>query len=302
MVTVIVFGPTGNIGAVTALTAQAHGAKVFLAMRDTSKKIRGLTSDLENSGGFERVQADLTDPESVATAVKTAKATRAFIYNAHGTPDHMKSTLTAMKSAGIEFVVFLSSFTIPGEPEDVEPKDLISYIHAQGELSLDQVFGREHYVAVRPGAFATNMLRSKAGIVAGRAELYKPEWATDMITPSDMGRVSGTILVSGPKNGQQRVYLYGPHLVSQRKAVEIIGQELGKKIDVKEIDADAHLSNLVGIGLPKPLAEYLISVTGNHSIEYTKYDEGVENVQLYTGKPSMGFEEWVHGNEDLWSA
>ena len=36
---VIVFGPTGNIGSVAAVTAQEKGAKVYLAMRDPKKTI-----------------------------------------------------------------------------------------------------------------------------------------------------------------------------------------------------------------------------------------------------------------------
>lgn len=119
-------------------------------MRDPQKPIPGLTSEREREGGYERAQADLTKTDSVAAAVKAAGAKRAFIYLAHPSPDHMRSTLTALKSAGIEFVVFLSSYTIPGEPRDVLPSELIPYIQAQVEITLDEVFGRDGYVAVRP--------------------------------------------------------------------------------------------------------------------------------------------------------
>jgi uncharacterized protein YbjT (DUF2867 family) len=40
---VIVFGPTGNIGSITAQTASKKGAKVYLAMRDPKKTIPGLS-------------------------------------------------------------------------------------------------------------------------------------------------------------------------------------------------------------------------------------------------------------------
>ena len=39
---VIIFGPTGAVGTAAAREAGKRGAKVWLAMRDTNKKIPGL--------------------------------------------------------------------------------------------------------------------------------------------------------------------------------------------------------------------------------------------------------------------
>jgi hypothetical protein len=114
----------------------------------------------------------MTNADSVLVVVKKFGAKRAFIYVAFGSLDHMKSTLEALKSSGIEFVVFLSSYTISGEPKDVESRDLIPYIHAQVEINLDEVFGPENYVAVRPGGFAANLMRNKSGIAAGGQALH----------------------------------------------------------------------------------------------------------------------------------
>jgi NAD(P)-dependent dehydrogenase (short-subunit alcohol dehydrogenase family) len=105
----IVFGPTGNVGFAAARGAQQHGAKVFLAMRDPRKPIPSLSAEQEAQGGFERVQADLTKPETIAMAVNQTGAKHAFIYVTFGTSDNMRSSIMALKSAGIKFVVFLSS-------------------------------------------------------------------------------------------------------------------------------------------------------------------------------------------------
>ncbi|KAJ5127641.1 hypothetical protein N7448_008420 [Penicillium atrosanguineum] len=305
MSTVIVFGPTGNIGSVAARTAQEHGAKVVLAMRDPKKAIPGLSVQQEQDGGFTKVQADMTDADSVAAAVKKSGAKRAFIYAAFGSPDHMKSTLEALKSAGIEFVVFLSSYTISGEPKDVDSGDLIPYIHAQVELNLDDVFGPENYVAVRPGGFATNMLRNKSDIAAGEVKLYTPNFELDCVTPIDMGRVSGTILAQGPKNGQRKVYVYGPQVISMSEAIHTIAKVLGKTVKITTINAEEAMEQHLSHGLPKPLAEYMIRRFGTDedaNVPRAHYEEGVQNVQLYTGAPSTGFQEWVTANKDLFSA
>lgn len=302
---VIVFGPTGSVASFVARTAQENGAKVFLAMRDTKKSIPGLSAEQEKQGGFERIQADLTDPASVSAAVKASGAKRAFTYLGHGTSDHMRGTLTALKSGGVEFVVFLSSFTVSGDPRDAPPSEVIAFIHSQVELSLDEIFGPDNYVALRPGGFATNLLRYKKGIQSGEVKLFAPGFRFDCITPRDMGRVGGTILVKGPRNGQRKVYLYGPKIIPQGDAVVIIGKVLGKDVKVTSISAEEGVNQYVQSGVPKPLAEYMVQKSGNSTNDLanrTSYDEGVENVKLYTGEPSMGFEEWVEANKGLFTA
>ena len=309
MASVIVFGPTGNIGSVAARTAAEHGAKVALAMRDTNKAIPGLSKEKEQAGSFTRVQADLRKPETVAEAVKTSGAKRAFIYLAHGTPDHMKSTLEAMKAAGVDFVVFLSSFTIHRDKplRDIPPSDIIDYMHAQVEANLDDVFGSEHYVAVRPGAFATNLLRDKKGIAAGEVPLFAGQSQQDCITPGDMGRVSGKILVEGPKNGQQKVYLYGPQVMSHRETIGEIGKALGKEIKITDLNAEEGRNHFMQLGFPPAFVDYFIRKLGEStglewSAIFPLYEEGVENVKLYTGRPSTTFQEWVGANKELFDA
>lgn len=301
---VIVFGPTGNIASVAARTAQEHGAKVLLAMRNTQKPIPGLSAEQEQKGDYERIHADLTNPDSVTAAVKASGAKRAFTYLAHGTSDHMRATLTALKSAGVGFVVFLSSYTVTGEPRDVPPSEVITYVHAQVEISLDEIFGPDNYVALRPGGFATNLLRYKKGIGAGEVKLYAPSFKFDCITPRDMGRVGGTILVQGPQNGQQKVYLYGPQIIAQGDAVVVIGKILGKDIKVTALNEQEGVDQYMQAGVPKPIAEYMVRKSGSTSNELADrafYDIGVENVKLYTGEPSMGFKEWVEENKGLFA-
>jgi uncharacterized protein YbjT (DUF2867 family) len=307
MATVIVFGPTGNNGSVAAQIAHQNGAKVWLAMRDPSKAIPGLTPDAEKAGNYSRVQANLSKPDTVAAAVKTSGATRAFIYVAQGTKDYMKGTAEALKAAGIEFVVLLSSYTIGHIPQaDVQPSESIPYAHARLEVTLDEVYGPDGYVAVRPGAFATNLLRQKEGIRTGEVTMYAPVFKIDCITPVDIGGVIGTILAEGlPRDGQRKIFLYGPQILSQKQGLEIIGEVLGKEIKVTGIDAEEALAQYLAKGAPKPMAEYLIRELGGTDPELedgswlANYKEGIENVKKYTGKPATGLRVWVEANSEL---
>lgn len=304
---VIVFGPSGNVGAIAAQTANKKGAKVYLAMRDTSKTIPTLTPTAEQSGNYERIQADLTQPETVVAAVQKSGAQAAFVYLVHGSPDHMLSTFRALKHGGIKHVVFLSSFTVPKDDlSSVAPSDIISYMHAQAELSLRQTFAKEDLVTLRPGFFATNILREKPGIQAREAKLYGPQIEFDFITNEDMGEVAGNVLVDGQKEGQDVIYLIGPEVLSQKTSILTIAKVLGVHIDVTEIDADQYVRQTVQIGIPEPIAKYLANMMGENIAKGGKSDlidaiqkEGAANVKKYTGRSGMKFEDWVSKNKEL---
>ena len=273
------------------------------------KSIPGLSTEQEKSGHYSRVQADLTRPDTVSAAVSEAGAKGAFIYLAHDTPDHMKATIQALKDAGIEFVVFLSSYTVQGALSAIPPSDIIPFMHAQIELNLEAIFGSTNYVAVRPGAFATNVITwLKKGIVESEVRSYRPHSMFDYITPVDMGRVSGTILATGrQQDGEKLVYLFGPEMVPQSDALAIISSVLGKDIKVTSIDAEAGVEEFKASGLPESLARYLIEKLGDHGEGVAKsdpalYEQGVANVQKYSGKPPTGFREWAERNKELFSA
>ena len=305
MSSVIVFGPTGRVASIAALTAQEKGAQVYLAMRDPTKSIPNLDADQEQTRGFKRLQADLTKPDTVLAAVRTSGATKAFIYLAWGTPDHMKATVEALQSGGIEFVVFLSSYSVSGELSEVLPKNLIPYSHAQVEISLREVFGQDNFVALRPGGFAANMLRYKSGVQNGEVKIYAPDFTMDGITSVDMGRVAGTLLVRGSHGGNNAIYLYGPQIISQADAIRTIAEVLGKEIKITESTAEEAYDEYIGHGMPKPIVEYIMRVyvdAKDNGMGRSFYETGVENVQLYTGQPATTFKDWVADNKALFLA
>ena len=303
---VIVFGPTGAVGSATARTAAELGAKVFLAMRDTGKSIPGLDAETEKNGNFERVQADLTKPDTVRDAVTKTGAKYAFVYLVHGSADNMKSTIAALKSAGIELVVFLSSFTVRGDLKAIEPSEAISYIHAQVELSLAEIYGPDGYIAARPGSFAGNTRQYKEGFEKGEVKVFGPDARVDCIVQEDIGRVCGTVLAKGPQDDQKFLYLYGPRVMTQRESVEVLARVLGKdpKI-VTTSEEEAYKMFVEERKFPAPIAKYMmdrIAMSGSGDLEVIGYpvsEEELSNVEKYSGKRATTFEEWVEQNKSL---
>jgi NAD(P)H-binding len=316
--TAIIFGPTGKIGSTAARAAQKHGLKVILAMRDTKKPIPGLSAEQEKEGGYERVEADLTKPDTIEAAVLKSGAKRVIFYLAHGSldrtgsPDHMRTAITALKSSGIEFCVFISSFTVSagGDLKSIPRSDLVSYNHGQVELVLKEIFGDRGFVAVRPGAFATNTLRWKAGYGSGELKMVAPEVTMDWIAPVDIGDAAGAILARGPQDfdfpdGESFVDLCGPQLISQGDAAIAVAKAIGYDLIVSDTSDNEGLEMYIKAGVPKPLANYMVrTVRAAADGSYVLYDDdkylkGVQNVRIYTGREPTKFQDWVDENKGL---
>ncbi|KAK3338672.1 hypothetical protein B0T25DRAFT_561150 [Lasiosphaeria hispida] len=315
MSTVIVFGPTGHVGSHVALSAHYFGAaKVILAMRDPSKPIPGLTSANESSHSFQRVKADLSDPSSLSSVVSSTGATRAFIYYNHASTDHMRSALEALKAGGITFVTFLSTGGILPEMDlssSLDPKEsLIYWLHAQAELNIISVFGKENYVPVRPAFFASNAFWWKAMVPTGKIKVFAPGVTVDWIAPSDIGRVSASILVGGPKEGyEEAVYLVGPQKVSFAEGVrKIVKAVTGKEAEIEEVDGEEQVGVYTAGGIPGPVAAHLVESFGKlEGLQATRgdwlpvgeeFEAQVRNVKVYTGREAQTLEEWIEEHKE----
>ena len=305
---VIIFGPTGAVGSSAARTAADLGAHVVLAMRDTSKPIPKLSETQEKAGNFSRVRADLTDPESVSNAVSSTGAKYAFIYLAHGAPDNMKATIQALKDAGIEMVAFLSSFTVQGDRKAIPPSEIISYMHAQVEINLEEIFGKDGFVAARAGAFASNTSQYKSGLAKNEVKIHRPEAILDNIVPEDIGRVCGTALANGPLDEQRIIYLFGPELMSQMETVQVLAKVLGKDPKIEAANQEEIYKMYVEErGVPPPVAKYMIektemvSMEGNMVFGVPVDMADLGNVEKYSGKKATTFEEWAEQNKHIFT-
>ena len=290
---VIVFGATGATGSFTALQAHQEGAQVSLAVRDPSKPIPAL-----DGIPVQKVQADLTKPESLTEAVRQTGATAAYLYAIFGLDDHMRASLVALKEAGIEFIVLLSSFTVKGELRAIPPSDFISYVHAQVEISLEDVFGKENFVALRPAFFSSNIFWFKEGLSAGNVRHANPDAVFDYISPADIGRVAGSILVNG--TDEHAVYIAGPEKLTITEAVALVGKVLGREITTTRVSFQEMKDVLMDHGTPEPVAQWAVNdVTENPGSFYAFpwYQQAMESVKKYTNRDPTPFLQWLEENK-----
>ncbi|KAK3339687.1 NmrA-like family protein [Lasiosphaeria hispida] len=307
---IIIFGPTGKVGSAAALFAHSLGAKIILGMRDPSKFIPApLAAADELAGGFKRVYADLTKPDTLRAAAEETGAKRAFVYLNYENPDSMKSAFEALKSGGVEFVVLLSSYAVQGELSSITPDDFIAWKHAQIELALAGVLGVGGFVAVRGGYFATNSLLWMDMINEGKVKIWHPNAAWDWVSPDDVGAVSGAILVKGPEVvggslGKTAVEVIGPDLISQRDVVATIAEVIGKEIETEPFDeVEVVRFYTVGLAIPEKSARTLVDqITlrdeGTDVFYGSSYTEAVGNILKYTRRPGVAFRIWAEKNKE----
>jgi uncharacterized protein YbjT (DUF2867 family) len=286
---VLVFGPTGGIGRVAALEAHKRGAHVWLAMRDTSKAIPGIE---EGKEGFTRIQADLTKPETLDDAVKKSGATSAFVYTVFETDDRMKASFEALKSAGITYVIIISSYTVLGSAKN-EFKDFIPRVHAQTEVALEESGIR--FTALRPAYFDTNLLWVKNEFQKGEVEILCPDVEFDYINPDNIGTVAGALLVKG--EATQPIPLCGPKLYTQKEAHELTAKILGIKLNVKGIGEERWYETHAFF--PKIVADSIVNglKTGNMPYPKDLYEEAVNNIRKYGGIEPTKLEDWVESHK-----
>lgn len=287
---VLVFGPTGGIGHIAAIEAHKRGAKVWLAMRDTSKTIQGLE---EGKEGFSRVQADLSQPASLKNAVQQSGATAAFVYTIHDSEDNMKASFEALIAAGITYIVIISSYSVKGPAGDEKnAEDFIPRVHAKTEVALEET--GVAFTALRPAYFNSNILWNKAGFQKGEIEILYPSVVFDFIAPEDIGTVAGAMLVKG--QATKPVYLCGPKLYTQKEAHEVAGKTLGIDVKVTEIGEETFFEKTF---LPRPVAESIVKGLRESSVSYPKevYEEAVQNIRTYGEIEPTTFTDWVESHK-----
>ncbi|KAJ5125653.1 hypothetical protein N7448_004971 [Penicillium atrosanguineum] len=294
---VIVFGATGSVGSAAALKAFQEGAKVTLAMRDPSKPIPRL-----DGISVEKVQADLTQPDTVFNAARQSDAKTAFIYAVWGTTDGMRSTLEALKKGGVESVVFLSSFAVKGDPHAIKPADIIAYVHAQIEIALADVFGDQRS-SLRPAYFSSNVFQYKDEILQGEVALPNPDVEFDWISPEDIGEVAGSILAHGLQ--ENVIPLVGPERLSLKDGLSLVGDTLGKEIKTPVVGKEQAIKDMQRNGNPEGIATWFVeTVTSPKSFiwDAPTWEAGRDNIQKYTHKAPTMFRQWLDDNKGFFAA
>lgn len=211
--TTLVVGARGAVGRHVVDGLLAAGEEVRASVRDRSQA--------SFAAGVDVVEADLARPATLAAAFDGVD--RAFVYAVPGL------RALAEHAAGCGRVVLLSSGSVllPWATDNA-----IAVEHRAAESVLAGL----PLVPVRPLVLANNAGWWAPAIRARHAvDLVHPESVTAPVHERDIAAVAVAALL-GTARSDPSALLTGPDLLTQREQTRLIGDALGRRVEVREID------------------------------------------------------------------
>ncbi len=245
----VVAGVTGRVGSVVAKDLLARHERIKVIVRNAEK---GLWWSKQ---GAEVAVGSLSDAAFVTMALKGA--TRFFTLlppNIHARDvfGDQKRTADAIaegvRASGVKHVVLLSSVGA-NHPAGTGPIKGLHYLENALRATGTTL------TAIRAGSFQENIAMAIApatqmGIFANFAP--SADDAVPQIATRDIGHVAAELMRAGATK-HEIIDLHGP-AYSSRDAAEKVGRALGRKLQVIDVPASAHIETLEMAGVPKPIA------------------------------------------------
>ncbi|WP_089157673.1 SDR family oxidoreductase [Micromonospora sp. NBS 11-29] len=261
---VLVIGAKGNVG-----------GHVMAGLRSAGIPVRGSSRTAGSVGTPDddaaMVRLDLDDPATLPAALDGVE--KVFLY---ARPESIAAFVSAARTARVKHVVLLSSASVvdPATRHSVSSKRHATVEEALRESGMAWTF-------LRPTTFANQYLRCVGAIRAGdvvRGPFLEVRIAS--IHERDIADVAVRALTDAGHEGQA-YWLTGPEALTQRRHIEVIGEVLGRHIEVVEVapeDAD-----------PKPTEFYVRNMTELLTARCVV----TSAVEETTGAPARSFRQWA---------
>lgn len=222
----LVTGATGNVG-----------RNVVRQLVKAGEEVRALTRSPRTSGlpaGVQVIAGDLTQPESLADAVKGID--RMFLFPV---PETAREVVSMAREAGVHRVVVLSSGAVTTGYD--------TNFHLPVEQAVEES-GLE-WTHVRPGEFAMNKLALWGPSIRAEGVVRDPNpdltWCP--VHERDIADVTARALLEDGHGG--RAYtLNGPEMLSHRRQVELIAEAIGRPIRFEVVTRDEARENYLRQG------------------------------------------------------
>ena len=269
--TVLVIGATGKVGRHLVAGLVGGGIHVRALVRDP------VNADLPDE--VERIEGDLSRPETVRTAAEGADA--AFLlwpgFDAAGAQE-----VVSVLAENVGRIVYLSSARLQRQEEGATEG-----VWADVESLI--VASEADWTFVRAGGFAANTLDWGAAIRAGDpVRIMHPRAARSLVHERDIAEVAIRALLDPGHTG--RAYtVTGPETLSQIDQAEVIGEIIGRPVVVAEQAADEARRELETFMGPDG-ADLAIAYWGTL---VDSPERATDDVERITGRQALGYAAWV---------
>jgi uncharacterized protein YbjT (DUF2867 family) len=272
---ILVTGATGNVG-----------SEVVQALATAGEPVRALVRRPDAAplpDGVEPVTGDLNRPESLAGALRGARA--AFLLPGY---EDMPGLLAEARRAGVEHVVLLSG----GSAGNSDLTNAVTRYMAASEAAVRE--SGLTWTFLRPSAFMSNALRWLPQLASGdRIQAPFPGVRTASVDPYDLGAVAARALLSDEYRGEI-LWPTGPAALLPADQVAVLAEVLGRDLEFVGLTNDEARADMLA-AMPAEYVDAFFDFYVGGSLDESIVRPTVREV---TGREPRTFEQWARAHAD----
>jgi uncharacterized protein YbjT (DUF2867 family) len=276
MAKTLVVGANGTVGSNLVQILAAKGETVLKATSKSAQKADEVHLNVATGAG--RVAA-------------FAGVARAYLLSPPGFTNQdqlMIPLIDAAKEAGVAKIVLMTA--MGANADEASPM-------RKAELHLEKA--GIAYNIVRPNWFMQNFNSYWIGSILAEGKIRLPVGTAkgSFIDARDIAAVVAELLLTNRFDNRD-FDLTGGEALTHDEVASILARETGKQIVFEDITPEAMLPGLLGAGLPKAYAEFLLVILGYFKAGYSARIEG--SVETITGKKPIAFAAYAKDYRAAW--
>jgi NAD(P)H dehydrogenase (quinone) len=252
--TLLVTGASGHLGrrVLELLLADPRNAgRKLIALTRTPDKLSEFAAK-----GVELRAASFDDAASLPNAFRGAERALIISTDALDRPgrrlEQHENAVRAAKASGVEHLVYTSL-------THCEPSSLVTL--APDHWGTEGILRESElpYTVLRNNMYTDYLLMGLPyAVQSGKLVNSYGVGKVSYVTREDCARAAAAAL-SGTFSGRAVLDITGPKAITQAELAAIVGEIVGRPLEYVAVDATTAVANLVGAGLPAPVAEVLVS-------------------------------------------
>jgi uncharacterized protein YbjT (DUF2867 family) len=273
-----VAGASGNAGGAVVRALLADGQGVRALVREERPVPRGA----------EPVIGDLNRPETFSEALEGVRG--AFLLSGY---ERMEELLLAMRNAGVERIVLLSSSAAPSG----DLSNAVARYHIESERLVEA--SGIPWTFLQPNSFMSNTFRWLPQLRAGDlVRLPFAGVAIATIDPDDLGAVAAAALTAGRHEGRS-YRLSGPESLRPPEQVALVAQVLGREVRF-EAQSDDEAREEMSRNMPPEYVDAFMRFFVDSTLDESQVLPTVEQI---IGRAPRTFAQWAAAHaEEIRSA